>query len=713
MPPATAPPTDLIPPLQLGLSVSGTFSPAPQLPLPVPHPLALVPGPVTTPIPSLSSVPDVRRSSRIRTPLNPADYHTYTAASGCLNDVACTAVSDDFDAVGWTLVRSKRHKDVLIIPESLVSLPCSATPHHAACIANDVTMTSYTREADEHHLSTVQTFLAAKSTARHPSIAAALRPQATSQGSKEISLRAALSSNFDATHQQVQAAVAAEMDKMTVQFGVFREVSDDEVDADAVHVYSSMLIKMKSSGEIKARLAAGGNRMPDDSFCETFAPCASDESKKLMIASYQAFAKQSGVALSISDFDVVSAFLHIELTKANCPRQIIMHLQKNLPHPLAGKKVILLKGIYGLKQSNHMFDDDFRKQCALAGFEPTAADPCVYVKSDPSNPLHRCAVCMTVDDGLCCCTYPPLFESLIIQLESRYGPLKRNNSSTAHTGMEITHQPNGGVTLTQRRYIHRIAASFGVVHLAPVHSPSLKDLFHVRLDSPPTPRHFYQRLVGSLVHALKTRDDIRKEVSYLSTKVCAPTEDDLESALHVLRYLHSTADLGPTYNTDEGVVLYGYGDASFGVHANGCSHSGFFVCVGRHNAASICKSRAHTDVSLSPMHAEYFTLTELGKQLIHSRQFLSDLGFPQHGPTIIFEDNKPAIDLAVAPQITRKSKHLFIQHHFIRELVQKRLVAITHLPTEAMTADLLTKPLAPKLFIHHRSSLFNEVCRVV
>ena len=247
--------------------------------------------------------------------------------------------------------------------------------------------------------------------------------------------------------------------------------------------------------------------------------------------------------------------------------------------------------------------------------------------------------------------------------------------------------------------------------MAPVNCPSTSSLFHADPDSPPTPRCFFQRLMGSLVHALKTRDDIRKEVSFLSSKLQSPTEHDLESALHVLRYLHSTPDEGPTYNSDEGVVLYGYSDAALGVHANGCSHSGFYVCVGRTNAASVCKSRAHRDVALSPMNAEYYTLTELGKVLMYCRQFVADLGFPQNGSTVIFEDNQPAIDLSNAPQITRKSKHIFIQHHFIRELVQKKLVVIEHLPTASMTADMLTKSLAPKEFRYHRSHLFNSSCR--
>ena len=51
------------------------------------------------------------------------------------------------------------------------------------------------------------------------------------------------------------------------------------------------------------------------------------------------------------------------------------------------------------------------------------------------------------------------------------------------------------------------------------------------------------------------------------------------------------------------------------------------------------------------MEAEYVCLTECGKQIAHYRALLAELGFPQENPTIIYEDNKSAIDLSKAPQI--------------------------------------------------------------
>jgi hypothetical protein len=113
------------------------------------------------------------------------------------------------------------------------------------------------------------------------------------------------------------------------------------------------------------------------------------------------------------------------------------------------------------------------------------------------------------------------------------------------------------------------------------------------------------------------------------------------------------------------------------------------------------------------MEAEYVALTKAAKKCLHFRQLLSDLGFPQAGPTTIFEDNKSAINLATAPEVTKNSKHIHVRHHFIRDLIKQNLMKVVYLDTKSMTADLLTKPLLKPLFLQLRSKLLNSVVKLV
>jgi hypothetical protein len=108
------------------------------------------------------------------------------------------------------------------------------------------------------------------------------------------------------------------------------------------------------------------------------------------------------------------------------------------------------------------------------------------------------------------------------------------------------------------------------------------------------------------------------------------------------------------------------------------------------------------------MEAEYVALTKAAKKCVHFRQLMGDLGFPQRSPSIVYEDNRSAINLAKAPEITKNSKHIQTRFHYIRDLVKQRLVEVQYLPTDQMTADLLTKPLATTPFLYLRSKLLNS-----
>ena len=406
------------------------------------------------------------------------------------------------------------------------------------------------------------------------------------------------------------------------------------------------------------------------------------------------------------DFDVPGAFLNIPLDKSNCPRPIVIKLQSDLPHPLAGQWVLLLKGVYGLKQSNSMFEKDLRKRFTAAGFHADETEPCVYVKRHPTIARKKCIVSMHVDDGHVVHNCPELYQDLVRELESAYGPLTHNDPSTSYLGQSIKTDSTGRVTYSMEGYISRLCTQHGISVSSK--TPSDLDLFQPSKDMTPANPAHYQAIIGSLIYCLKCRHDIRKEVVHLSTKSHCPTMSDLRKAHTVLRYLYGTKDWGPSFHTSEGAILYGHVDASFGVHDDGTSHSGYYLSIGRHSAPTVCSSSAQRScVSLSSMEAEYVALSSCGRRVAHFRHLLEFIGFPQAAPTVIFEDNKSAIKLSVAPHVPRKSRHINVRHHYIRRLIHDGIAILTFVATSAMTADLLTKPLSPALLLPHARRLLN------
>jgi KUP system potassium uptake protein len=58
------------------------------------------------------------------------------------------------------------------------------------------------------------------------------------------------------------------------------------------------------------------------------------------------------------------------------------------------------------------------------------------------------------------------------------------------------------------------------------------------------------------------------------------------------------------------------------------------------------------------------------------------------------DDNQGAIAIAHNPVTHARTKHIDIKHHFVREALSNKAVALEFCPTENMLADILTKPLS-------------------
>lgn len=68
-------------------------------------------------------------------------------------------------------------------------------------------------------------------------------------------------------------------------------------------------------------------------------------------------------------------------------------------------------------------------------------------------------------------------------------------------------------------------------------------------------------------------------------------------------------------------------------------------------------------------------------------------------------DNMGAIKLSHNPVFHARSKHIEIQHHFIRERILEGEIKVSYIPIEDQQADLLTKSLARVPFEFHRKNV--------
>jgi hypothetical protein len=172
----------------------------------------------------------------------------------------------------------------------------------------------------------------------------------------------------------------------------------------------------------------------------------------------------------------------------------------------------------------------------------------------------------------------------------------------------------------------------------------------------------------------------------------------------ILRYLKGTLDHGLLLNSSSPTSLTVYSDADWA----GCpdtrrSTSGFCVYLGD-NLVSWSSKRQVT-VSRSSAEAEYRAVAHAVAEAVWIRQLLVELQRPVEHATIVYCDNISAVYMASNPVQHRRTKHIEIDIHFVREKVALGEVRVLHVPTSAQFADIFTKGLHPTSFVDIRSSL--------
>ncbi len=64
----------------------------------------------------------------------------------------------------------------------------------------------------------------------------------------------------------------------------------------------------------------------------------------------------------------------------------------------------------------------------------------------------------------------------------------------------------------------------------------------------------------------------------------------------------------------------------------------------------------------------------------------------------MYSDNQGCIALAENPEKHSRSKHIGVQYHYSRQLVEYKKIRLDYCPIEDMLADVLTKPLGSRAF---------------
>ncbi|CAM8983762.1 unnamed protein product [Rhodiola kirilowii] len=325
----------------------------------------------------------------------------------------------------------------------------------------------------------------------------------------------------------------------------------------------------------KARLVAKGyNQREGIDYNEIFAHVVKYKTLRMLLAMTTVYDWQ------LHQMDVKFAFLHGSLNETIYMSQPPGFIDKTHPDHVC----LLMKSIYGLKQSPRQWNIKFNS-CTLAlCFMRSKFDACLYLKRP--KPDLNVYLLLYVDDILIMSNYKTEVEKIKRELKGNFG-MKHLGLAKNILGISIIrNRQNRKMYLVQHDYIVKVLDKFAMNCSRPTAVPLGGHLILIKDDCPKTKTEQenmsnvpYDVAAGSVMYCmLCTRPDLAFGISVLSRFMSNPGDSHWQSMKYLLIYLCGTKSIGLVYS-GYGLKseLFGYVDFDYASNRNNWkSTSGLF-----------------------------------------------------------------------------------------------------------------------------------------
>ncbi|CAI7746741.1 unnamed protein product [Closterium sp. NIES-54] len=325
-----------------------------------------------------------------------------------------------------------------------------------------------------------------------------------------------------------------------------------------------------------------------------------------------------------------------------------------------GTQWSLRRPVYSLRQAPCEWHDTLRTTLAALGFAPSTADPSLFLRTDTSLPPFY--VLVYVDDLVFATAYTAGLAHVKSELQKRHtctdlGELR------SYLGLQITRdRALRTITLTQSHMVQQVLQRFDFTYSSPQATPlsTRHSLSALPSDESVEPSGPYPELVGCLMYLMTcTRPDLAYPLSILARYVAPGRHrpEHMAAAKRVLRYLCSTSGMGLVLGGRRPVVLTGHADASWADNqTTQRSSQGYTFSLG---SGSVSWRSTHSSCVLSSSY------------------------------------NKAMLALCREHRLEHRTKHIALRYFLARELQQRGQLRLAYVASEANTADIFTKALAP------------------
>ena len=395
-----------------------------------------------------------------------------------------------------------------------------------------------------------------------------------------------------------------------------------------------------------------------------------------------------------------------------------------------GHLLIIHKALYGLRSSGKQFGDLLASCLKELGFFQSLAEPQIFMRE--SDGIYEYVA--TYVDDLCFVMRNP--EAFLVQLQSEpYNfKLKGSGPMSFHLGCGFERDQHGTLCMNPRTFIDKMLQAYEQMFGA---SPGTKPMSpltegdHPELDISDflsdDDTQKYQSLIGSLQWLITLgRWDIQTAVMTMSSFRSKPREGHMLRVKRIYAYINRFKHFMIRFRTQEPdlsnldrathgewdksvyeefheelptdapeplgkrVTLIHWFDANLmhdvlsGKSVTGCIH--YF-----NKTPMMWYSKKQATSETATYGAEFVAGRTCIEQIVDLRQSLRYLGVPVHDISYVFGDNESMINSSTYTYSRLHKRHNILSYHYVRSMIARGFIALTHTSSESNLADVVTK----------------------
>ena len=480
-------------------------------------------------------------------------------------------------------------------------------------------------------------------------------------------------------------------------------------------------IKLNADGTIdkyKARLVVRGfQQIENVNYHETNAPVVAYHTLRTLV-SYATTLRPKGYRMY--QWDIPTAFLHASLPDDEVLYMSIPEGMDTPEFPRSQYIWRLRKGLYGSKQGARLWQKRMETFLYDHGWVQAISDDCLYIFNEGDEVAY---LAVYVDDLNLVCNSDRIRKTIFHFLHKEFGISMDDIDDEVEylLGIKVAwDERTQSTSLTQELAIDKLVAAADMVGCVTKQVPMAPGDILWKNEGSEDTSFPYRTVIGICLYLSQvSRPDIAFASSTLSKYVANPSSEHVKSAKYLVKYLKGTRSLGIKYyasgssnrndpkwgHSDRNKVIT-YADAAYADDVDSRSSTQGFVCM-MNGGAIAWQATTQKWVTLSTTESEVAGCVSAAKEVLGLRVLTRELGIPQPGSSVIWQDNQGAIYQQRGTKLQRKAKHYLIKLAWARDVINRGDVHIDYCTTDLMRADPFTKALPPITFIKHRDHILG------